>query len=551
MSRARPVRAAFAAWVLVASLSGTTAPGVGAARAAAPDTSGREGAAPATLFVAGRAVFVFRASFGVIQPEERRERAAHMFNAVIATMHVDSVRIDTTTYGRLLSYGGHPLFTVTPGDADTAAGESFEALTGATAAAAAEAVHAGIRERNPSVMAMEILLAALGTLVLAVSLRLLVGLDERLAKWLRGLADRRFARLAGSARVRLKQTVTNVVHALAWTLSLVLVYFWIVFTLARFPATAPIARALRGLLWNSTRGVLLSGVHALPGLATVLVIVILTRVAARLLGLLFQSIENGTLRVPWIHPDTAIPTRRIAITVLWLFAFMAAYPYIPGSDTVVFKGASVLIGALLSFGSSGVVSQAMNGFVLMYSRSFKRGEYIHVGEVEGTVAEVGLLSTKILTPRNEEVTIPNSLMVGSVTTNDSRHADTRGLYLNTGVTIGYDAPWRQVHALLEQAASRTPGVRQSPEPRVLQRGLSDYYVEYQLAAQIEDPTRRVFVLADLHQNIQDMFNEYGVQIMSPHYMNDRSLGSPMVPKSKWWMPPAKRPYAAPGTADAT
>ncbi|MFI5372823.1 MAG: mechanosensitive ion channel family protein, partial [Candidatus Eisenbacteria bacterium] len=193
-----------------------------------------------------------------------------------------------------------------------------------------------------------------------------------------------------------------------------------------------------------------------------------------------------------------------------------------------------------------VVGQAMNGFVLMYSRSFKRGEYIHVGDVQGTVAELGLLSTKILTPRNEELTIPNSLMVGSITTNDSRHAETQGLYLNTTVTIGYDAPWRQVHALLIEAARRTQGLRQEPEPFVMQRALSDFYVEYVLAAQIEQPARRFLVLAELHQHIQDQFNEFGVQIMSPHYENDRTLGIPVVPKSKWYTPPAKRPETAPG-----
>ncbi|HUK65001.1 MAG TPA: mechanosensitive ion channel domain-containing protein, partial [Dongiaceae bacterium] len=468
----------------------------------------------------------------------------------------DSVRVDSTAYGQLLSYGAHPLFTIRSEDADTAAGETFAGLTAATRVAASAAVRAGIRERHPGVVALEILYALLGTLVLAGALRLLVTLDERLTRWFRGFAEARLARLTGGGigaqgRQRLIQTVINMVHALAWVVSLLLVYLWLMFTLRRFPATAPIGNSLRGLLWDSARGVLMSGVHALPGLATVLVIVILTRFAARLLGLVFLAIESGTLRVPWIHPDTAIPTRRIAVTVLWLSALMAAYPYIPGSDTAVFKGASVLIGALLSFGSSGVVSQAMNGFVLMYSRSFKRGEYIRVGEIQGTVAEVGLLSTKILTPRHEEVTIPNSLMVGSITTNDSRLAGTLGLYLNTTVTIGYDAPWRQVHALLIEAARRTPGLRREPVPIVLQHALSDYYVEYVLAAQIERPERRVFVLADLHQNIQDMFNEYGVQIMSPHYMNDRSLGPPVVPKSKWWAPPARRPEAAPGGSDAT
>ena len=557
MSRGRLVRTALVVLAIVTSTTpGVVAPCAAGGSSAAPDTGAHAGQSPATLFVAGRQVFVFRASFGAIGPAERRERAEHMFNAAIATMRSDSVRVDSTAYGQLLSYGAHPLFTIRPEDADSAAGETFAGLTAATRVAASAAVRAGIRERHPGVVALEILYALLGTLVLAGALRLLVTLDERLTRWFRGFAEARLARLTGGGigaqgRQRLIQTVINMVHALAWVVSLLLVYLWLMFTLRRFPATVPIGNSLRGLLWDSARGVLMNGVHALPGLATVLVIVILTRFAARLLGLVFLAIESGTLRVPWIHPDTAIPTRRIAVTVLWLFALMAAYPYIPGSDTAVFKGASVLIGALLSFGSSGVVSQAMNGFVLMYSRSFKRGEYIRVGEIQGTVAEVGLLSTKILTPRHEVVTIPNSLMVGSITTNDSRLADTLGLYLNTTVTIGYDAPWRQVHALLIEAARRTPGLRREPVPIVLQHALSDYYVEYVLAAQIERPERRVFVLADLHQNIQDMFNEYGVQIMSPHYMNDRSLGPPVVPKSKWWAPPARRPEAAPGGGDPT
>jgi small-conductance mechanosensitive channel len=555
MSRAR--RVALVAMALAASAQpGMALRYVEDAHAAAPDTSASASAAtPATLVIAERTVIVFRASFGAIHPAERRERAERIFNSVISAMRADSVHVDTTAYGHLLICGDRPLFTVTPGDADTLAGETFDGVTDAARRAATEAIRAGVHDRDPGMVAMEILFAVLGTVVLLILLRIVVRLDERIAKWLQAFAEKRMERLTAgigsTGRERLIHTARNGIHAAGWLFSLVLVYLWLMFTLRRFPATAPFGNALRGLLWNSAKGVVMSGVHALPGLATVLVIVILTRFAARLLGMVFSSIESGAIRVPWIHPDTAVPTRRIATTILWLFGFMAAYPYIPGSETDVFKGASVLIGALLSFGSSGVVSQAMNGFVLMYSRSFKKGEFVHVGEIMGTVSEVGLLSTKITTPRNEELTIPNSLMVGSITTNDSRLAAERGLYLNTTVTIGYDAPWRQVHAMLIEAARRTSGLRRTPEPFVLQRSLADFYVEYVLAAQIEEPARRMLVLAELHQNIQDQFNEYGVQIMSPHYENDRSLGPPMVPKSQWWAPPAARPDGGPAAPGAS
>ncbi|HUF29942.1 MAG TPA: mechanosensitive ion channel domain-containing protein, partial [Gemmatimonadaceae bacterium] len=186
-----------------------------------------------------------------------------------------------------------------------------------------------------------------------------------------------------------------------------------------------------------------------------------------------------------------------------------------------------LVGLMLSLGSSGLVNQAMSGLVLMYSRAFRPGDYVRVNDTEGTVAELGMLSTKIRTNKQELVTIPNAVLVATTTKNFSRIADGvatgtahDGVLLYTSVTIGYDAPWRQVHTLLIEAAGRTDGLRSDPRPFVRQSALADFYVEYQLNAHLEHPERRIQVLSDLHANIQDCFNEQGVQIMSPHYEND-------------------------------
>jgi small-conductance mechanosensitive channel len=214
-----------------------------------------------------------------------------------------------------------------------------------------------------------------------------------------------------------------------------------------------------------------------------------------------------------------------------------AYPYLPGSGTDVFKGVSVFTGLLLSLGASGVVNQVMSGLVVVYSRSVRAGEYVRVGDTEGTVTEIGMLSTKMLTRRKEEITIPNAVLVGTVTTNFSRQEKEGGAVVATSVTIGYDAPWRQVHAMLLMAAERTPGVLRDPGPRVLQRSLSDFFVQYDLLVRIEHAEERFIVLSELHSNIQDAFNEFGVQIMSPHF-EGQPEGRITVPRTKWFESPA-------------
>ena len=243
------------------------------------------------------------------------------------------------------------------------------------------------------------------------------------------------------------------------------------------------------------------------------------------------------LTLPWVYPETAQPTRRLVTGLLWVFALAMAYPYLPGSETDAFKGVSVFVGLIISLGSSGIVNQVMSGLTLTYSRALHVGDFVKIGDHEGTVVHLGSLSTKLKTARREEVTIPNAVVVSHTTTNYSRHADGEGVFVPTSITIGYDVPWRQVHALLLLAAERTNGLRREPPPRVLQTALQDFYVQYTLLACFEHAHLRVATLATLHANIQDAFNEYGVQIMSPNYEADPA-DSKIVPREKWYAAPA-------------
>ena len=278
-------------------------------------------------------------------------------------------------------------------------------------------------------------------------------------------------------------------------------------------------------------------VKAIPGLLTVIIIFGITRVIARLVRDFFQGVESRRVNVPGVYSETAGATRRLIIVLLWLFALVIAYPYIPGSQTDAFKGISVFVGLMFTVGSAGVVNHLMSGLVLVYSRALQKDDYVAIGDVEGTVQEVGPLSVKIATLDRREITIPNTVMTNTNIVNYSRISKEQGLLLRATVTIGYDAPWRQVHELLKLAASKTGGLRKDSEPYVLQSALSDFFVEYKLCVPLEVPKERFRRLSELHANIQDAFNEYGVQICSPHF-EAQPEGRVVVPKSKWFSAPA-------------
>jgi small-conductance mechanosensitive channel len=285
--------------------------------------------------------------------------------------------------------------------------------------------------------------------------------------------------------------------------------------------------------------------HSVPGIFTVAVIFLLTRLVARIVVSFFSEIEKGNIELPWAHPDTARATRHLVVVLIWIFAITVAYPFIPGSSTDAFKGVSVFVGLMVSLGSAGLVNQVMSGLVVVYSRALRPGEFVCVGDDVGTVSEVGMLSTKILTRRREEITIPNAVLVGTKTVNYSRHVAGDGTKVGTTITIGYDAPWRLVHAMLLKAAHQTTGVRKDPAPRVWQKALSDFYVEYELVVSLDQPQERVPILSELHGHIQDRFNEQGVQIMSPAFESQPEQ-KVFVPRELWFPEPLLESTGKPG-----
>ncbi len=333
-----------------------------------------------------------------------------------------------------------------------------------------------------------------------------------------------------------------IVRIIFYTIALLITYEWLGFVLGRFPFTRAWGEQLNAFLTRTTFDLLTAIAQSIPELLIVAVIFVLARAVTGLMRNFFDGVYSGRIRVGWLDADSARPTRRLANIVVWVFALAMAYPYIPGSGTEAFKGLSVLLGLMVSIGASGIVGQAASGLILMYTRTFRPGEYVRIGEHEGTIVEMGMFTTRIRTGLGEELTVPNSYALGMVAKNYSRTVKGVGFILDTTVTIGYDAPWRQVEAMLIEAAHRTPGVLSTPSPHVFQTALSDFYVEYRLVCQAvpSDPRPRADVLSSLHANVQDVFNENGVQIMSPHYLGDPAQAK-VVPKARWNEPLAKPP----------
>ncbi len=285
----------------------------------------------------------------------------------------------------------------------------------------------------------------------------------------------------------------------------------------------------------------------LPNFVFLAILIVVTRYALKALGLVFTGIERRAITFAGFESEWAAPTYRIVRIAVLGFAAVVAYPYIPGSESAAFKGMSIFFGLVFSLGASSVVANMMAGYSLIYRRTFKVGDRVKINDVVGDVAEMRLQVTHLRTIKNEDVIVPNSVILTSQVVNYSSYAATDGLILHTTVGIGYEVPWRQVEAMLLLAASRTPGLRPTPPPFVLQTSLGDFAINYELNVYCDDAHAMVSLYAALHRNIQDVFNEYGVQIMTPAYVADPAIPK-VVPKDQWHQPPARTAEEPPRSA---
>lgn len=470
-------------------------------------------------------ITVLRVPLAEHTPAERVRRAIDRFEELAKGDGPLLVVSREITDGTLIEIDGQGVLVLTDGDADRLIGESRTEA----AAAAVRRLQAALQERQQIRRSQglfdTVFVAAAAFVAWMVACWLVLRARRSLV---RRLTPSDGAQPPSSGTVAMRVVRTHLLRTMSvWGVNLLAAGSLLTITsicstigLSSLPAThrwaTDLIQSLSHMLWELFVAVCAS----LPGLLMAVAIFLAAGAVHMLLARFFRSVRAGRLQLSWIDIHTVRPTSLLTTVVLWGAAVVMAYPYLPGSSSEAFKGISVLLGLMISLGASSQVGQLASGFILIYMRSLKPGDYVRVGNAEGTVKDIGLFTLTMITPFNEVVTLPNVVVLGSQVTNYSRPAGATTAQLQASVTIGYDTPWRKVHELLLASVDGIPGLLPTPPPVVLQRALSDFYVEYTLCVRIADPTARVHVLSQLHAAILDRFNAAGVQIMSPHYLAD-------------------------------
>jgi small-conductance mechanosensitive channel len=512
----------------------------------------QQAAEPAELHVGNRPITTFRATLLGETPAQRVHRAEAVIRDALESGEPLKVSVDPIQNSYLVLLGYSRAFIVSPDDIE-GPGSSVRVEAERAAQNLRQVVDEGLEARSLRYLLTAAAFAAAATVVFVLLVRGAGFVRRRILDRLPQLMSHHEHRLrVGRTRLLDRHYLYYLLGRLVWLIYWLLVflfcYQWLSYVLSRFPYTRPWGESLNVHLLNLARYLLNGVLDAMPGLVVALCIIFIARAISGFTRHILERLARpGNLR--WLTQETLQPTTRLASLAIWLFAIVMAYPYLPGAGTEAFKGVSVLLGLMISLGASSVVGQAASGLILTYARTLRAGEFVRIGEHEGTVTEVGVFNTTIRTGLGEVLTLPNSMITSSVTKNYSRAVHGPGYVVDTVVTIGYDTPWRQVEAMLVEAARRTDGILERPVPQVFQTALSDFYPEYRLVAQAvpSEPRPRAELLSLLHANIQDVFNEYGVQIMSPHYLDD-PREEKLVPRDNWYTAPAKPPQTTPGEA---
>ncbi len=347
-------------------------------------------------------------------------------------------------------------------------------------------------------------------------------------KWLKDLTYKKYTFLTVEQEM---SAILFLLKIIKWFVFLILLYFVLPLVFSIFPFTRGWANVLLNLIWSPFKSVILAIWNYLPNLFTILVIFFVMRYFIRFVKYIFTEIKKQHLKLPGFYPEWAMPTFGIVRFLLLAFMVVLIFPYLPGSDSAIFKGVSVFLGVLFSLGSSSAIANMIAGLVITYMRPFQIGDRIKISDITGDVVEKTLLVTRLKTVKNEVITIPNSSILSGNTINYSSVAKKEGLILYTTITIGYDVPWKDMHAALIEAAERTEFLLKDPKPFVLQTSLDDFYVSYQINAITKTPKKQALIYSMLHQNIQDVCNEKGIEIMSPHYRADRDGNKSTIPEN--------------------
>ena len=489
---------------------------------------------PGNVVVDGKNIVTVYQSIGSYSAQDRADLISkRIINVARSGVAAESISVSSRREWSEIMAENELLMVVTDGDAK-AAGRNRMELANEYAGDIRQAVLNYRREHSVRAILRAVLYTTLATALLVLlvwlSIKIHHTLRRRVENWI-VVQSRREHRSAWHLAVTYVSTVAVAIGAvLRWIFWIVAVQVYLTVTLGFFPATRAISNVVTAWLFSTLASMGTSALQYLPNLVVIIVIAFVAAQILRLISRIFGEIAKGNLQIRGFYPDWANPTAKLVRVLVLILVIVVVFPYLPGSKSPAFQGISIFVGVLLSLGSSSAVANGISGVILTYMRSFLVGDYVSISNVIGVVIEKNILVTRILTQKNEIMTIPNATVMGGSVLNFTAEAKHSGVIFHTTVTIGYDAPWRTVHQLLLEAACATKEILVDPKPFVLQTALNDFYVAYELNAYTDKPREMQFIYSELHQNIQDKFNEAGVEICSPHFSSLRDGNMIAIPE---------------------
>lgn len=503
----------------------------------------------------GEVLFEVRAPMGKLEHPERAKAIEERLSAIAAgpADALDAIQVLERDRTSDLMAGEHLVLSVA--DADAAPfGRTRQQLAADYALKLHRALDAEFSGRSAKGITKAVVLTILATLALVFIGRGIIAIFRRAVMRVRSWEGTRIpslhlqgVELLSAKRVTL--IAARTVAMLRWVTLVIAIVVYLETVLGFFPWTRAAAVQFRAYVTDALSSIVFGILDYLPNLVYIALIVVVVRFVLQAVGLIFDAVEKGDVHLGGFHSEWAQPSARIVRFLIIAFSVVITFPYLPGAQTDAFKGVSIFLGVLFSLGSSSAVANVVAGVVMTYMIPFRPGDLVKIGETIGDVVETNMLVVRVRTPKNVEITIPNASVLGGHIVNYSRRAKEGGLILHSTVTIGYDVPWRTVHALLIAAATKTADLLKSPAPFVLQTSLDDFYVSYQINATTDQPNQMAVIYGELHQHIQDEFAAAGVEIMSPHYRAVRDGGTITLPSDQLpvdYEAPAIRISAIPG-----
>jgi small-conductance mechanosensitive channel len=496
-----------------------------------------------TLFFIRRGVSSFSAEERANTITRRIERIAQNDSIPIENLTIEQIPDDNSLY---LSIDQEVILTVTERDA-----KAYRSTPEVLAQQALQKIQVAIaqyrQDRKPEQLLKNIIYTVIATFSFLIISFAVIKISGKLFPFIRRLIES----LTPGIQIGNIEIVSSSKISFFWLrvfrmirlfILFLLTFNYATFVLRLFPWTRVFGESILGYFSRSLELVLSSIGKYLPNAFIIAIIIFVTYYLIRLIKPFFTAIERGNLVIPGFYTDWAKPTYNLLLVIIIALAAIVAFPYLPGFDSPAFRGVSVFLGLLLSLGSTSAIANVIGGIILIYTRAFRIGDHIQVGDVIGDLIEKNFLVIRICTPTNKIITIPNSSLLSSNVINfsiSSRELN-RNLIIQTTITLGYDLPWRKAHKTLIEAALETDHILKEPAPFVLQTSLDNFYISYQLNAYTNQPNLMVIIYSELHQNIQDKCNEAGIEILSPSYTSLRDGNTTTIPEN--YLP---SDYAAP------